>query len=77
MLLLGNCGTTSVTVEHYLLHCPLYIHARDITIHALPPHYATIPILLNGDPNRPSAVNSSIFLTVQKLIVDSNRFGVQ
>ena len=34
-----NCGTTSETVEHYLLHCPLYIHARDITIHTLPLHY--------------------------------------
>ena len=71
-----NCGTTSETVEHYL-HCPLYIHARGITILALPPHCISIPILLNDDPNLPSAVNSSIFLPVQKFIMHSNRFGVR
>ena len=71
-----NCGTTSETVEHYLLHCPLYIRAGDISIHALPSHYITIPILLNSDPNLSSAVNSSMFVTVQKFIIDSNRFGV-
>ena len=52
-----------------LLHCPLHIHTRDITIHTVPLHYITIPILLNSDPNLPSAVNSSIFLTVKKKFI--------
>ena len=71
-----NYGTTSETVERYRLHCPHCIQARDITIHTLPPHYINIPILLNGDPTLPPAVDSSIFLTVQKFIISSNRFGV-
>ena len=70
-----TCGTTSETVEHCLLRCPLYIHALDISILILSPHYITIPILLNSDPNLPSAVNSSIFLTVKKKIHHLLRSG--
>ena len=57
-----KCGAASETVEHYLLHCPLYTQVRDYTIQTLPPHYITIPVFLSGDPNLPSATTSAIFL---------------
>ena len=57
-------GAASETVEYCLLHCPLSTQVRDYTIQTLPPHYITIPVLLSGDPNLPSATNSAIFLTV-------------
>ena len=67
MLLVKFCGASSETVQHDLLHCLLYIHSRDITIHALPPRYVTIPVLLNGDPTLPSTVNSTMFFNSSKI----------
>ena len=34
----SKCGAASETVEHYLLHCPLYTQVRDYTIQTLPPN---------------------------------------
>ena len=71
-----KCGDASETVEHYLLHCPLYTQVRDYTIQTLAPHYIIIPVLLSGDPSLPLATNSAIFLTVHEFTVRTNRFGV-
>ena len=60
----------------YLLHCSLYTQARDYTIQTLPSDNITIPVLLSGDPNLPTATNSAIFLSVYEFIIRTNRFSV-
>ena len=64
-----KCGAVSETVEHYLLHCPLYTQARDYTIQTLPSHYITIPVYKAVAQIFPPLPNSAMFLTVHEFII--------
>ena len=71
-----NCGFQNENANHFLLHCPLYLEPRNVTIFNLPPLARKSKILLNGHPNFSLAFNSYIILTVQEFIHLSGRFEV-
>ena len=69
------CGANSENASHYMLLCPTYQNARNITISTLPLVQQNIATLLNGNPHLPQTTNISIFQVVHKFIVESQRFN--
>ena len=69
------CGKEEEDAYHYLLECPLYRNAREMSIHTLP-NFAdlTIRSLTHGNSNLSIANNTLMFEKVQEFIRLSKRF---
>ena len=70
-----NCGYAAETSEHYLLHCPLFLNAREPHIMPLSQNMQiNIRSLLYGNKDYTFEMNKQIFLSVQSFIKESRRF---
>ena len=69
------CGFETEDAKHFLLHCPLFNHARNQTIALLPNDVKIdINILLFGSNIKTFSENSEILNTVSSFIQKSERF---
>ena len=70
-----NCGSAVEDTYHFLLVCPLYQQARNLTISLLPNEIKNnVTTLLSGSPHRNIQANREILATVCNFISLSNRF---
>ena len=65
-----DCGHPSQTVEHYLMNCPRFNHAREDASRELPIVETCMVQKIRYD----NEMNKLIGMTVQKFIVATNRF---
>ena len=68
------CGYDTEDVEHFLIECPLFFHARQTTIMISHAHHS-VHDMLHGNPSLSIRQNERLFSIVQAFIVESGRFG--
>ena len=69
-----TCGHRNETTQHFLLDCPEYTQARNVTINSLSPTHMNTHLLLHGDRNLSIASNNEIICTVLNYIQITERF---
>ena len=68
-----DCGERKEISEHYILHCPGFIHLRQNTIFKLAANLLSITTLVQGGPNIYELINKAIL----DFIAQSGRFAME
>ena len=70
-----SCGQTAETTEHFLLYCPNYVQARNVTISTL--GNIDVRSLLYGNGLKTDDDNFNMFQNVTRYIILTKRFEIQ